>query len=73
MADECLATVQCLTLATLYYMMKADYAAMLRYKGHAVSLCERLGLHQAQKRFTFDVLTIETRKKVFWSLFTLDS
>ncbi|KAF2670436.1 hypothetical protein BT63DRAFT_424381 [Microthyrium microscopicum] len=70
--DETLFSVQCLTLASLYFMIKADYASMLKYKGHAVSLAQRLGLHQAQKRFTFDPSTSEMRKKVFWSLFTID-
>jgi hypothetical protein len=29
-------------------------------------------LHQSQKRFSFGALTIETRKKVFWTLYTVD-
>jgi hypothetical protein len=70
--DESLLSVQCLTLASLYFMIKADYSAMLKYKGHAVSLAQRLGLHQAQKRYTFDHLTLQMRRKVFWSLFTID-
>src|SRR5690606_32538908 len=35
-------------------------------------LSHRLGLHQSQKRFSFGALTIETRKKVFWTLYTVD-
>lgn len=45
---------------------------LLRYKGSAVALAYRLGLNQSQKRFAFGALTRETRKKVFWTLYTLD-
>ena len=38
----------------------------------AISLSHRLGLHQSQRRFSLGALTSETRKKVFWSLYTLD-
>ena len=44
----------------------------MRYTGAAVTLAFRLGLHQSQKRFSLGALTRETRKKVFWSLYTLD-
>jgi Fungal specific transcription factor domain len=53
-------------------MMKAEYSAMLRYKGQAITLAQRIGLHQSQKRFNFGALTVETRKKVFWTIYTLD-
>lgn len=65
-------TLQCLTLALLYCTLRADYKRLQHYKAIAVSLSHRLGLHQSQKRFSFGALTIETRKKVFWSLYTLD-
>ncbi|KAI5462564.1 fungal-specific transcription factor domain-containing protein [Mariannaea sp. PMI_226] len=65
-------TLQCLTLALLYCTMRADYKRLQHYKGIAVGLALRLGLHQSQKRFSFGALTIETRKKVFWTLYTLD-
>jgi hypothetical protein len=52
--------------------MWADYKRLQHYKGIAVGLSHRLGLHQSQKRFSFGALTIETRKKVFWTLYTLD-
>jgi hypothetical protein len=65
-------TVQCLALATLYFMMKSEWTSMLRYKGQAIALAQRLGLHQSQKRFSLDALTVETRRRVLWTLFTLD-
>jgi hypothetical protein len=52
--------------------VRADYKRLQHYKGIAVGLSHRLGLHQSQKRFSFGALTTETRKKVFWTLYTLD-
>ncbi|KAI1861434.1 uncharacterized protein JN550_010814 [Neoarthrinium moseri] len=65
-------TLQCLVLALMYCTIRADYKRLIHYKGVAVALSHRLGLHQSQKRFSFGALTIETRKKVFWTLYTLD-
>lgn len=65
-------TLQCLILALMYCTIRADYKRLIHYKGVAVALSHRLGLHQSQKRFSFGALTIETRKKVFWTLYTLD-
>ncbi|KAF2748888.1 transcriptional activator protein-like protein acu-15 [Sporormia fimetaria CBS 119925] len=70
--DNDLATLECLVLAQIFCMLKADYARVLKYKGLAVGLSQRLGLHQSQKRFALGALTSETRKKVFWSLYTVD-
>lgn len=70
--DNDISTLQCLVLAQVYCLLKADYARLLKYKGLAVSLAQRLGLHQSQKRFALGALTSETRKKVFWSLYVVD-
>ncbi|KAL8946121.1 MAG: hypothetical protein Q9222_007439 [Ikaeria aurantiellina] len=70
--ENTLATLQCLVLAQMFCIAKADYNKLLHYKGVAVSLSHRLGLHQSQKRFSLDPLTTETRKRVFWCLYTLD-
>ncbi|KUJ18402.1 fungal-specific transcription factor domain-containing protein [Mollisia scopiformis] len=70
--DNTLVTLQCLVLALIYCISKADYGRLQHYKGIAVGLSHRLGLHQSQKRFSFGALTIETRKKVFWTLYTVD-
>ncbi|KAI9803081.1 MAG: hypothetical protein M1833_001151 [Piccolia ochrophora] len=70
--DPSIATLQCLVLAQIYCMCSGDYARLLRYKSLAVGLSHRLGLHQSQKRFSFGALTSETRKRVFWCLYTVD-
>lgn len=70
--DNTMATLQCLVLALMYCTVRADYKRLQHYKAVAVGLSHRLGLHQSQKRFSFGALTIETRKKVFWTLYTLD-
>jgi len=70
--DNTLVTLQCLILALVYCISKADYNRLQHYKGIAIGLSHRLGLHQSQKRFSFGALTIETRKKVFWTLYTID-
>ncbi|KAI1260966.1 fungal-specific transcription factor domain-containing protein [Xylariaceae sp. FL1019] len=70
--DNTMNTLQCLVLAIMYCTIRADYKRLQHYKAVAVGLSLRLGLHQSQKRFTFGALTIETRKKVFWTLYSLD-
>ncbi|KAJ4306242.1 DNA-binding transcription factor cat8 [Collariella sp. IMI 366227] len=70
--DNTMMTLQCLVLALIYCTIRADYKRLQHYKGIAIGLSHRLGLHQSQKRFSFGVLTIETRKKVFWTLYVLD-
>ncbi|KAL9600199.1 MAG: hypothetical protein Q9219_003342 [cf. Caloplaca sp. 3 TL-2023] len=72
LSENTLTTLQCLVLAQLYCIAKADYNKLLRYKGMAISLSHRLGLHQSQKRFSLSTLTSETRKRLFWTLYTLD-
>ncbi|KFY32510.1 hypothetical protein V493_00131 [Pseudogymnoascus sp. VKM F-4281 (FW-2241)] len=67
-----LSTLQCLVLACLYFSQTEDYHGLHTYKAIAVGLSQRLGLHQSQKHFIFGALTIETRKKVFWTLYTID-
>ncbi|KAH8170651.1 fungal specific transcription factor domain-containing protein [Sarocladium implicatum] len=70
--DNTMNTLQCLVLAILYCSIRADFRRLLHYKALAVALSHRLGLHHSQKRFSFGALTTETRKKVFWTLYTLD-
>jgi hypothetical protein len=65
-------TLQCLLLAQICCLQKADFQHLMKYKGLAVSLSQRLGLHQSQKRFALGALTCETRKKLFWTMYTLD-
>ncbi|KAH9867047.1 hypothetical protein IAQ61_007638 [Plenodomus lingam] len=72
MMQNDVATLQCLVLAQIFCLLKADYSRLLKFKGLSIGLSQRLGLHQSQKRFALDALTSETRKKVFWSLYTVD-
>lgn len=71
--DSTLSTLQCLVLACLYCSQTGDYQALQTYKAIAVGLAQRLGLHHSQKRFSYGALTTETRKKVFWTLYTVDA
>lgn len=73
MLENTMNTLQCLVLALLYCTVRADYRRLQHYKCVAVGLSHRLGLHQSQKRFSFGALTLETRKKVFWTLYALDT
>jgi hypothetical protein len=70
--EDSLLTLQCLALAQISCLLSADYTGLSRYKGVAISLAYRLGLFQSQKQFALGTLTSETRKKVFWTLYTLD-
>jgi hypothetical protein len=70
--ENTLVTLQCLVLAQIYCISAADYKRLQHYKAIAIGLSHRLGLHQSQRRFSFGALTIETRKKVFWSLYVVD-
>ncbi|CAO1597666.1 DNA-binding transcription factor cat8 [Xanthoria calcicola] len=72
LSENTLATLQCLVLAQLTCITRGDYTNLLQYKGLAINLSHRLGLHQSQKRFSCDSLASETRKKVFWTLYTVD-
>ncbi|KAL8827754.1 MAG: hypothetical protein Q9170_006887 [Blastenia crenularia] len=72
LSENTLATLQSLVLAQVYCIAKGDYTKLLHYKGMAISLSHRLGLHQSQKRFSLGALTSETRKRIFWTLYTLD-
>jgi hypothetical protein len=70
--DSTIPTVQCLLLAVIASLQSGEYGRVSKYKAFAVSLSQRLGLHQSQKRFDLGTLTIETRKRLFWTLYTLD-
>lgn len=72
LVENTMSALQCLVLALLYCSLTADYRRLQHYKSIAVGLAYRLGLHQSQKRFSFGALTLETRKKVFWTLYTVD-
>lgn len=70
--DISLPALQCYVLAQIFYLIKSDHKNLLRYRSLAVAACLQLGLHQSQSRFSFNPLTSETRKKVFWCQYSLD-
>ncbi|KAH8147577.1 uncharacterized protein LAJ45_08404 [Morchella importuna] len=71
--DSTTETLQCLVLAQLYCISKGDYARLLQYKSLAVGIVLRLGLNQAQKKFSLGALGGEMRKRMFWCIYCLDS
>lgn len=70
--DCSLGTVQCLVLAQIFCIVRGDYNGLLYYKGISISIVYQLGLHRSQDQISSSVLTSETRKKVFWTQYTLD-
>lgn len=72
LGENTLATLQCLLLAQIYCIAKADYQKLLYYRGIAIAMSHRIGIHQSHKQSHFGTLTDETRKKVFWTQYTLD-
>ncbi|KAI9722198.1 MAG: hypothetical protein M1828_004881 [Chrysothrix sp. TS-e1954] len=70
--ETSLVNLQCLILAQLFCLQKGDYSKLLHYKAMAIGVSHRLGLHQSQKPFAMGALTSELRKRVFWTLYTLD-
>ncbi|EMC99179.1 hypothetical protein BAUCODRAFT_120474 [Baudoinia panamericana UAMH 10762] len=73
LTENTMGTLQALVLAQIYCVQQGDLTRLLTYKGLSTTLSARLGLHQSQKRFALGTLTCETRKKVFWTLYTVDS
>ena len=70
--ETSLVNLQCLALVQLFCLQKGDYSKLLHYKSIAIGVLHRLGLHQSQKAFAVGALTSELRKRVFWTLYTLD-
>ena len=64
--------LQNLILAQLDCIAAGDRDGLQHFRGRAIGLTHRLGLHQCQARFALTVLARETRKKVFWCQYTLD-
>lgn len=71
--DYSLETLQCLLLAQLVSIAKGDTNQLLTYKALAMATCTRLGLQHSNKRFEANALVYEMRKRIFWSLYTIDA
>ncbi|KAI7771132.1 hypothetical protein LZL87_014205 [Fusarium oxysporum] len=70
--DKGILTLQCLGLAILCCIIRADDKEIAYYKHIAINLSNDLGLHMNQGDIRLDPLTNETRKRIFWTLYTLD-
>ncbi|SCO12716.1 uncharacterized protein FFB20_15276 [Fusarium fujikuroi] len=70
--DKGILTLQCLMLAILCCIIRADNKQIAYYKHIAVNLSNDLGLHTSQGDIRLDTLTNETRKRIFWTLYMLD-
>ncbi|KNB18362.1 hypothetical protein FOXG_16043 [Fusarium oxysporum f. sp. lycopersici 4287] len=70
--DKGVLTLQCLVLAILCCIIRADDKQIAYYKHIAVNLSNDLGLHTNQGDIRLDTLTNETRKRIFWTLYMLD-
>ena len=70
--EASMATLQALVLAQIICIQRGDLQSLLTYKALSTPMAQRLGLNQSQKRFALGTLTCETRKKVFWTLYTVD-
>ncbi|KAI9786697.1 MAG: hypothetical protein M1816_007838 [Peltula sp. TS41687] len=71
-SDHSITTLQCFILAQMFYLSTGDHERLQSCRSLAVGLSHRLGLHQNQRHFSFGPLESETRKKIFWCLYTLD-
>lgn len=65
--------LKALILATLYLFAEENYDLLWQYKTLAVGSAYKLGLHRCQKKMKLGPLTTEMRKRVFWSLYVVDS
>lgn len=61
-----------MVLAQMYFLIKGDYQSLIRYRALAVGAIQALGLDQSQGHLDLDLLTTETRKRVFWCQYILD-
>lgn len=66
-------TLQALILAVIFCSLKSDHDLLHYYKGTAVTIAQGLGLHWSQKSFTLQPSLLELRRKLFWTLYTVDS
>ncbi|KFY11492.1 hypothetical protein V492_04434 [Pseudogymnoascus sp. VKM F-4246] len=68
-----LRTVQFLELQALWYVFTGKRSLALQTTGGVVKLSLELGLHRYSRRFDFNPVTTEIRKRIFWVCYILDS
>jgi hypothetical protein len=67
-----LRTVQFLELQALWYVFTGKRSLALQTTGSVVKLSLELGLHRYSRRFDFNPVTTEIRKRTFWVCYILD-
>jgi Fungal specific transcription factor domain len=65
--------LKALILAQIYAFQEENYDLLWHYKTIAVGWAYQHGLHRSQKKMKLGPLTTEMRKRVFWSLYVLDT
>ena len=65
--------LKALILAQVYAFQEENYDLLWHYKTLAVGWAYQHGLHRNQKKMKLGPLTTEMRKRVFWSLYVLDT
>lgn len=67
-----LTTLQFQELLTLWYLYTGKRSLAFQMTGSMTRLALELGLHRHTRRFHFDPLTTEMRKRTFWVCYVLD-
>jgi hypothetical protein len=67
-----LRTLQFLELQALWYVFTGKRSLALQTTGTIVKLSLELGLHRYSRRFDFNPVTTEIRKRIFWVCYILD-
>ncbi|PGH03705.1 hypothetical protein AJ79_07287 [Helicocarpus griseus UAMH5409] len=73
MAANNLATMQYQELLTLWFLYTGKRSFAFQMTGSMTRLALELGLHRHTRRFHFDPLQTELRKRVFWVCYMLDN
>ncbi|EEH47151.2 uncharacterized protein PADG_03249 [Paracoccidioides brasiliensis Pb18] len=68
-----LATMQYQELQTLWFLYTGKRSLAFQMTGSMTRLALELGLHRHTRRFQFDPLETELRKRVFWVCYMLDN
>lgn len=64
--------IEALTLLTIYHLRSASSHALWYLIGHAMRACIDLGLHRKLHETALDPHTIQMRRRLFWTVYSLD-
>src|SRR5947207_13970111 len=65
--------LKALILAQIYALSEENHDLLWHYKTQSVGWAYKLGLHRSQKQLKLGPLLTEMRKRVFWSLYVVDT